>query len=146
MNLNYKKIIFLIILITGFVFINPCFAQNTESGEQWKDPLDKVRMNTEYKEDTDETTLTDIIANIIKISLSLLGVICVILFIYGGYLWMTAGGNDEQVDKAKQIIKNCLIGLIIVVCSYAITYFIIEKATKVTGEKESHESGFNFDW
>jgi len=146
MTLDYKKIIILIALIAGFVFINPCLATDPDVGEQWKDPLNAVVGRTEYEPNTNEKTLVKNIANIIKIALSLLGVVCIVLLIYAGYLWMTAGGNDEQVDKSKQIIKNCLIGLVIVVCSYAIAYFILEKTADVTGEKEEFQSGFKWNW
>ena len=73
---------------------------------------------------TDENTLLENIANIIKVVLSLLGFIFVILMIYAGILWMTAAGNEKQVQKAKDIVSRAAIGLIIVVSAYAITYFI----------------------
>ena len=50
--------------------------------------------------------------------------IFVILMIYAGILWMTAGGNEKQVEKAKNIISRAAIGLVIVVSAYAVTYFI----------------------
>jgi hypothetical protein len=62
---------------------------------------------------------------IIGVLLSLLGVIFLGLTIYGGILWMTAGGKEEQVEKAKNIIANSLIGLVIVLAAYAISYFVI---------------------
>lgn len=62
-----------------------------------------------------------IVATIIKRVLTLVGTIMFVLIVYGGYLWMTAGGNDEQVDKAKTTIRNAVIGLVIVLSSYAIT-------------------------
>jgi hypothetical protein len=37
-----------------------------------------------------------------------------LLLIYGGVFWMTARGNESQVDKAKNIITNSLVGLIII--------------------------------
>ncbi|MBI4812330.1 hypothetical protein HY798_02705 [Candidatus Falkowbacteria bacterium] len=44
--------------------------------------------------------------------------------IYGGYTWMTASGNEQQVEKAKGIIKNAVIGLIVVLAAYVVTAFI----------------------
>lgn len=58
--------------------------------------------------------------------LGLLGVIFLVLTIYGGITWMTAGGNETQVKTAKSIISRAAIGLIIVVSAYAITYFIFQ--------------------
>jgi len=61
----------------------------------------------------------------IQIALSLLGVIFLVLTVYAGFLWMTAGGNEEQITKAKTMIRNSIIGLAIVISAYAITYFVV---------------------
>jgi hypothetical protein len=67
-----------------------------------------------------------IIGSIISVALGLLGVIFVILMIYAGFLWMTAGGNEETVKKAKKWLANAVIGLIIVLAAYAISTFVIQ--------------------
>ncbi|MFA6410022.1 MAG: pilin [Candidatus Buchananbacteria bacterium] len=66
-----------------------------------------------------------LIGQIIKTVLSILGVIFMVYTVYAGYLWMTAAGNDEQIKKAKSIIKGSIIGLIIVLAAYTITSFVI---------------------
>jgi hypothetical protein len=66
-----------------------------------------------------------IVAQVIQIALSFLGVIFLILMIYGGFIWMTGRGNEEQVKKAQGLIQAAVIGMIIVVSAYAITYFIL---------------------
>lgn len=71
------------------------------------------------------TDLTTIIGRLISAFLGVLGVVLLIIIIYAGFLWMTAGGNTEQVDKAKQWMMNAVVGLAIVLASYAITAFII---------------------
>ena len=68
-----------------------------------------------------------VISMIIKIALSFLGVIFLVLMIYGGYLWMVARGNEEQVTKAKNLITAAIIGLVIVISAYAISWFVISK-------------------
>ena len=55
---------------------------------------------------------------------SVLGVIFLVLIIYAGVLWMTAGGESKQVDKAKSILINTTIGIVITLAAYAITNFI----------------------
>ncbi len=73
------------------------------------------------------TDLSLMVGNVIKVVLSLVGIIFLILTVYAGYLWMTARGDDEQVNKAKEIIKSSIMGLFIVVSSYAITVFITSR-------------------
>lgn len=55
----------------------------------------------------------------------ILGLALVIFIIYAGFLWMTAMGNEDQIKKAKGIIKNCLIGLVIILLAYTITTFVL---------------------
>ncbi|MEA3463472.1 MAG: hypothetical protein U9R14_00065 [Patescibacteria group bacterium] len=74
----------------------------------------------------------DVMALVIQAFLSVLGIIFVVLIIVAGYNWMTAGGEEEKVTKAKDMIKRAIIGLIIIVAAYAISYFVF-KALSGTG-------------
>jgi FMN-dependent NADH-azoreductase len=61
----------------------------------------------------------------LKFTLSFFGVAFLILIIYGGFIWMGAQGNEEEVKKAKAIIINAAIGMIVVLASYAISSYIV---------------------
>jgi len=75
--------------------------------------------------DSDQVpSLPTTVARIIKIFLSLLGIIFLVIIVYAGAKWMMSGGNEESIGDAKKLIKNSIIGLAIIVCSYAITVFI----------------------
>lgn len=78
------------------------------------------------------TQVEVVIANIIKASLSVIGVLLVALLVYGGYLWMTAGGEEEKITKAKQIIRNAIIGIAIVLSAYAISVFVVNRLLYAT--------------
>ena len=69
-------------------------------------------------------TLGQNVTNIINFFLGLLGLIAVAFLIYAGVLMVTAGGNDEQVGKAKKIITYSVIGIIIILLSYTIVTFV----------------------
>lgn len=71
------------------------------------------------------SSLPDVVARIIGVVTSLLGLILLGYLIYAGYLWMTAGGDDKKVIEAKTMIKNAVIGLVLIALSYAISSFII---------------------
>jgi len=73
-----------------------------------------------------------IVGQIIQTVLSYLGVIFVILIIWSGFQWMTAGGNAETITKAKQRIINATIGLAIALTAYIITHFIISQLLDIT--------------
>ena len=72
------------------------------------------------------TDLPTMIGRIINAFLGLLGIIVLVLFIYGGYLYMTARGDSAQVETAKKIMVNAVIGLVIIVSAYAIASFILK--------------------
>ena len=71
------------------------------------------------------TDIRIIITRIIRYALSLLGIIMIILMMYAGYLWMTAGGNDEQIGTAKKMLRNAIIGLMIILSAYSIVLFVM---------------------
>lgn len=79
------------------------------------------------------SNLTDSVSAVIKAVLALVGTIFLILTIYAGILWMTARGNEEQVTKAVGIIKTSIIGLVVIMSAYAITYFVTSKLGGATG-------------
>ncbi len=64
------------------------------------------------------------IANIIKGLLTLLGIVFVLLLIYGGYFYLTAMGSPEKAGKGKNTIIAAVIGLVIIFSAYTVTYFI----------------------
>ena len=70
----------------------------------------------------------DSMAEIVQVAISaflgLLGIIFVILIIYSGFNWMTARGDEEKVTLAKETLTRAVIGLIIIVAAYSITYFV----------------------
>lgn len=77
--------------------------------------------------DSSLTTYKDaptLVGQLIGVALSLLGILFLVLMIYGGFLWMTARGDGGQIDSAKGLMTAAVIGLIIVLSAYAITYFI----------------------
>lgn len=73
------------------------------------------------------------VGEIISIFLGFLGVIFLILMIYAGFNWMTAGGDEEQITKARSTIRAAIIGLLIVVSAYALSVFIIENLWGTVG-------------
>ncbi|HUT22467.1 MAG TPA: hypothetical protein VMX18_03675 [Candidatus Bipolaricaulota bacterium] len=81
-----------------------------------------------------DKALPEIIGNILNYALGFVGVLFLVMIIYGGVLWMTAGGSitlqvgaKSKVQKARTIIINGIIGLILVLASYAILKYIFSQ-------------------
>lgn len=70
------------------------------------------------------SSMTQIIQYVISAFLGLLGIIFLVLIIYAGYNWMTAQGDEDKVTKAKDTLQRAVIGLIIIIAAYSITYFV----------------------
>ncbi len=122
------SLLFTLVLLVGFYVFTPsfAFAQNQ---------ITSAELGLEQVSSTIGLPTTDIrliVARIIRIALGLLGTVAVVLLIYAGFLWMTAGGNEERISTAKKIMINGVIGLMIILSAYAIVNFVINKLVEAT--------------
>ncbi|MEW6610524.1 MAG: hypothetical protein AB1352_02780 [Patescibacteria group bacterium] len=96
-----------------------------ECGTPGNDPY-CVKQMADYVGLNTTAPLPQTIGLIIRDILALVGVIFLVLMVYGGFKWMTARGNEEIVTQAKGTIESAGVGLVIVLISYAITAYIID--------------------
>lgn len=118
---RYKTIKLLPLVLIALVCLIPILGQaysGPEFGEEFGLPSGSI-------EDTAK--------NIVNVVLSSLGLITVILIIYGGVVWMTAGGNEEKITKAKKVITSAIIGLAIILLAWSIFIFTLTTVNSVTG-------------
>ena len=64
------------------------------------------------------------IGRALNIVFTVMGAIFMTVILIGGYKWMTAGGNEENVKKAKEFIVNGINGMIVMFMAYALVYII----------------------
>lgn len=81
------------------------------------------------------------VGNAISIVLGFVGIVLLIVFIYAGFLWMTAGGEKDNVTQAKQLLLNAVAGAIIVAASFAISTFVLKQLATITGGGSTEEVG-----
>ncbi len=72
-----------------------------------------------------ETDPKQMAIDVVKYLMTFLGIIAVVVILYGGFIWMTASGNEDKVAQAKKIIIAGAIGLVIVLAAYAIVNFVV---------------------
>jgi len=80
--------------------------------------------------------LVPTISSIIRTALGFLGIVTVVIILYGGFLWMTAGGSEERIKDAKKFIIRGIIGLVIVVAAFSIAQFVIGTITRAVTTAE----------
>lgn len=122
---NYSRVfslIFFLIFSLTPIFVEGSFSFIDNTG--LKTTADKTG-HTKQKLFNSPESLETGAGAIVMMVLSLLGVIFMVLIIFGGVLWMTAGGNEQRVDKAKTTITRAVIGLAVVLLAYAMSIFIV---------------------
>jgi len=127
-----NKIIFLTAVLLAFFIFTPFISAADVSGaDKALDGLKKSasqgytgKVDGDIKATGIMTSLPGAIGKVVGVILSLVGVAFLILMIYGGFIWMLARGNDQEVVKAKDLIQSAIIGLVIVLAAYAITAYI----------------------
>lgn len=75
------------------------------------------------------TTVMKVIGVVVKDLLFFAGMAAVVLIMYGGFLFVTSGGNPGSVEKAKKTISGALIGLVISILAYAIATAVLKVVT-----------------
>ena len=74
-----------------------------------------------------------IIGRIISVFTGFVGGIALLVFIYGGFQWLTALGNPEKIKKGQEIMLWAILGLVIMFGSYIAAKFIITALTTGAG-------------
>lgn len=118
----FKKSIFLFIFIIFSLLLFKGVFVLAYSLENTNEFLTNTAQISGYEEQDKDFSV--IVADIIKTLLTLVGTIFIVLIIYAGFVWMTSGSNSEKVTKARKIMIYSIIGLLIILTAYSITYFI----------------------
>ncbi len=146
MKLNSKKTTLVITLILfSFLAINFCQAAFIKEDVKDKINLQGKGAGLGAYEDIGPEGVLKVIQTAINAFLSLIGVILLIYMLYAGYNWMTAQGEEEKVEKAKDTLKRAIVGALIIVAAYAISVFVIARIEagnlKAAGSANTSTSG-----
>ncbi len=127
MKNNFKHIFTLLFLITVLVLPYFVFASNNPALQGLTD----IQASSGFSDAKGENgSIFSILGAVISVFLSLLGIIFIVLMIYGGYNWMIAAGEEAKVTKAKDTFRRAVIGLVITLSSYVFWNFLYLKLMK----------------
>lgn len=126
MNLQNKILILTTILF--FIITNQALAApTTDRDSSGLDCANQICLDNPLNNNQPGIVpVPELIGKIINISLGLVGSLALAMFIYGGFLWMMSGGNNEMVQKGKTVLIWSTIGLVIIFSSYALVKFVLE--------------------
>lgn len=127
MHIKYIKIIVLVVIIATFMFgaFSLCPVSASEI------------VPDGGRKEYGNYTVNDFVLTAVNIATWILGIVgslALLMFIYGGFMFILSGGNAEKTAQGKQIIINAVIGLVIIFTSYTIIQFSM---TALLGEKEA---------
>ncbi|EKD78859.1 MAG: hypothetical protein ACD_41C00245G0003, partial [uncultured bacterium] len=111
----------LLAVVVVFFFATPAFAQ----------------VNTSFDFILGDASPVDIIVAIINWTLGILALLATLIILYGGFTWMLAQGDEAKIEKAKLILRNAVIGLVIILASWGIARYIINLLLDVTGATDN---------
>lgn len=127
MEFFFKKLIITTALLSS-IFLLLAIQSNVAYSSTFDKGLEQSSVETGHKKMTffSADNLPGSIGSFFKIFyVVILGITYFILMVYAGIVWMTARGNDEKIEKSKNIIKNSTIGIIIAFMAFAIALFVL---------------------
>lgn len=122
-----KSLLLLLIISLSFSTASLAFAAKSDATDTLNG-LDAAAKpipaySSQVNDKDAKTVILERVGGLVGLALSFVGIIFLLLIIWAGLQWMTAQGNAGQVDKAKDLMVNAVIGLVIVSAAYSITLF-----------------------
>lgn len=76
--------------------------------------------------------VANVVGQLIAVLLRFVGIILVGYLIYAGFLWMTSGGDTDRAEEAMKMIRNAVIGMLLLVSAFAISEFVVNSLYTVS--------------
>jgi len=131
-NFSYPEKIFsgiLLIIILALVFnSSPVLGANPNPRGALNIVANQAGIQT-------KNSLSYALGQVFQKILGIMGLILLVLFVIGGITWMTSEGNAEKLKKARGLLIHAIIGLIIVLVSYALVSFVTGELQEVVNTK-----------
>lgn len=133
MNKNILKTLFPVLVVFGLaISLNLAFAQEQKITDKERCKQFQSQFNVKNPDGTTENivsslpgcegygTLTSLLLKGINTGLVFAGIVAVVFIILGGFWFLTSAGNEETAEKGRKTLLNAVIGLVIIIMSFAI--------------------------
>lgn len=129
---DMKNIFFIFIMVmtvgVGLVLVtDSVFSQSAVTREQTArtQEVKPVELTNPLTGKSEPISIPELVGNIIKALLGIVGTLSLLMFMIGGFWWLTSAGNEERIKKGKDTLTWAILGLAITFGGYAILRFVI---------------------
>lgn len=120
MSITLRFSLVSVVILFGLLSLFPVFVYAQAGGDYG---VKKVADDAGLP-NTDKN-ISQLVGTLIRAVLGLVGTVFFVLMVYAGFMWMTSGGNSDRAGKARTLIIQAILGLIVIVLAWAITNFVI---------------------
>ena len=117
----FKSFMLGAILLIGFAQVGTSFAQDAQ--KQVQTGIETVDPNAKPKKA--ESDITKLIKNAVNLLSWVIGIVSVLMIMFGGFKYVTSGGDSSGVASAKSTIIYAVIGLVVAVLAQILVRFVI---------------------
>lgn len=121
-----KKTLIALSLVLSFGLVAPAILPNN-SQVAYADAKTQIQSGLKAAGGDTKDTSSTLITSVINVMLFIIGVLSVIMIVYGGILYVISAGDSGRVSKAKNTIMYAIVGLIVALLAYAIVNFVITR-------------------
>ena len=122
---KYTKILSLcLVAVFALALVAPAMVEAKSSGTA--DPLKLLNETAKQSGQTSTRDLPEVVGSIIQWVLGIVGIILLVMFVYGGVLYATSAGNEDKVETAKKVMMYAIIGIVIIALAFVLTRYIIQ--------------------
>ena len=129
--MKVKSIKFTIFLLVSAVIIFGCITPVMAIGGKQSGDVTPLPNPIPGLEGEDAPQI--LVGKLINAIMGIVGSMALVMFIFGGIMWMLAAGNTERITRGKNILIWATVGLVVIFSSYAIVRFILEDALRGGG-------------
>ena len=121
-----KKTLIALSLVLSFGLVAPAILPNNNQ-VAYADAKTQIQSGLKAAGGDTKDTSGTLITSVINVMLFIIGVLSVIMIIYGGIIYVISAGDSGRVSKAKNTIMYAIVGLIVALLAYAIVNFVITR-------------------
>ncbi len=124
-----KRFLLMTAVLFGFgLMIVPAVGSVTHAQNPIKQGVEATCSGSNCTTDA-EGDVKGLVADIINIFSWVVGVVSVIMIIFGGFRYITSGGEAGKVTSAKNTIVYALVGLVIAALAQVLVLFVLGNVT-----------------